>query len=65
MNNFTSKHLKKDLKQPSGSTQNNHYRLICTHKKWLDIISKIFCIDNSNIYVSNIQNIRPIGIFWI
>ena len=38
-----SKHLKKGIKQPSGSTQNDHYRLICIHKKRLDIVTyKVF-----------------------
>ena len=42
MNNCMSKHLKKGIKQPSGSTENDHYRLICIHKKRLDIFSKYF-----------------------
>ena len=50
MNNCTSKHLKKGIKQPSGSTQYDYYRLICIHKKRLDVFFKIFCIYNSNLY---------------
>jgi hypothetical protein len=37
-----SKYINQGIKQPSGSTENDHYRLICIHKKQFDIFSKYF-----------------------